>query len=180
MNRYYHERFFSDVRFVAVATLLLFVVGWWGVAPAFLLIPVVALFGATMTAFDASYLLFARHYAMRIENDLNAAFGADVLLAARVEDTYLFPLNEQKVVVAGLGSGFTWFGFMTLFITALGIAAFGFGLALGIPVFSEHDSAWAIAYVAVLGSMGAVAFLVGGWGFVRGEGERRLQSILGT
>ncbi|MDH3425794.1 MAG: hypothetical protein OEM22_03895 [Acidimicrobiia bacterium] len=31
MNRYYHGRFFSDVRFSAIALLALFVVGWWEV-----------------------------------------------------------------------------------------------------------------------------------------------------
>jgi len=33
------------------------------VEEAFLLVPVVALFGAPVTAFDASYLVFSRHYA---------------------------------------------------------------------------------------------------------------------
>ena len=61
MTRYYHERFFSDVRFTSVATITLFLLGWRWVPEAVLLIPVVTLFGAAMTAFDASYLLFARH-----------------------------------------------------------------------------------------------------------------------
>jgi len=180
MTRYYHERFFSDVRFVAVATIALFVVGWWEVPEAFLLIPPVALFGAAMTAFDASYLLFARHYAARLENDLNTALGPDTLLAARVEDTYLFPLNDRKIVVAALGTGFTWFGFMTLFITAFGIAAFGFGLALGLPVLIDHGSGWAVAYLGVLAAATIAALGVGLWWFLGGEGERRLRAVLGT
>ena len=180
MTRYYHERFFSDVRFVAVAVVALLVLGWWEVPEAFLLVPPVALFGAAMTAFDASYLLFARHYSARLEADLNEALGPDTLLAARVEDTYLFPLNDRKIVVASLGSGFTWFGFMTLFITAFGIAAFGFGLALGWPTLVGHGSGWAIAYLGVLGAATFAALGVGLWWFVGGEGERRLQAVLGT
>jgi hypothetical protein len=180
MNRYYHERFFSDVRLVAVATIVLFVVGWWEVPEAFLLIPPVALFGAAMTAFDASYLLFARHYAARLEDDLNTALGPDTLLAARVEDTYLFPLNDRKIVVAALGTGFTWFGFMTLFITAFGIAAFGFGLALGLPVLIDHGSGWVVAYLGVLAAATIAALGVGLWWFLGGEGERRLRAVLGT
>lgn len=73
MTRYYHERFFTDTRFVALAVLSLLVVGWWAVPEAFLLIPVVALLGANQTAFDASYLLFARHYAQALERTINAA-----------------------------------------------------------------------------------------------------------
>ncbi|MDH3470187.1 MAG: hypothetical protein OEM94_02605 [Acidimicrobiia bacterium] len=179
MNRYYHGRFFSDVRFSAIALLALFVVGWWEVPEAFLLIPFVALYGATMTAFDASYLLFARHYAARLEADLNAEFGDDTLLAATVEQTYLFPLDVRKIVVAQLGSGFTWFGFMTLFITAIGLAAFGFGLALGWPVVTDHGGGWAIAYGTVLAIAGLGAVGVGTWWFVGGEGERRLRAGFG-
>lgn len=180
MTRYYHERFFSDVRFTAVTSLALLVLGWWEVEEAFLLVPFVALFGANMTAFDASYLLFARHYAARLEGDLNAAVGDGTLLAAQIEATYLFPLNERKIVVAALGSGFTWFGFMTLFVTAMGVAVFCFGLALGLPVLSEHGSEWAVAYFAVLGIGIAAALGVGLWWFVGGEGERRLRSVLDT
>ena len=180
MTRYYHERFFSDVRFTTVALLALFLVGWWKVGEAFLLVPVVALFGATMTAFDASYLLFARHYAARLESDLNAAVGEGTLLAARVEDTYLFPLNQRKVVVLAFGSGFTWFGFMTLLITSVGLAAFLFGLALGLPVLNDHGSWWAVSYLVFLGITTVGALGVGVWWFVGGEGERRLNSVLGT
>ena len=54
MTRYYHERFFSDIRLQVVLTVALFVIGFWEVEGAFLLIPVVALYGAVQTAFDAS------------------------------------------------------------------------------------------------------------------------------
>ena len=180
MTRYYHARFFSDVRFTTIAFLALFLVGWWKVEEAFLLVPVVALSGATMTAFDASYLLFARHYAARLEFDLNAAVGEETLLAARVEDIYLFPLNQRKVVVMAFGSGFTWFGFMTLLITSVGLAAFLFGLALGLPVLNDHGSWWAVSYLVFLGVTTVGALGVGVWWFVGGEGERRLSSVLDT
>lgn len=180
MTRYYHERFFSDVRYTTTATIVLFVAGWQWVSEAFLLIPVVALFGASMTAFDASYLLFARHYAARLERDLNAELGADTLLAARVEDAYLFPLNTRKLVVAGFGSGFTWFGFMTLFITSLGVAAFLFGLLLGFPALSDHGDSWVIGYLGTLIAFTGGSLAVGWWWFVGGEGERRLRSVLDT
>ena len=67
MTRYYHEQFFSDIRLQVLVTVALFVVGFWEVEGAFLLIPVVALYGAVQTAFDASYLIFARQYAARLE-----------------------------------------------------------------------------------------------------------------
>jgi hypothetical protein len=54
VTRYHHARFFSDVRSTTVTVLALFVLGFWKVPEAFLLIPPVALLGAAQTAFDAS------------------------------------------------------------------------------------------------------------------------------
>ena len=179
MTKYYHERFFSDIRSSTFATLALFLIGWWGIAEAFLLIPIVALLGATMTAFDASYLIFARHYATRLERDINAELGTEVLVASRLEDAYLFPLNEAKLVTAAL-SPFTWFGFMTLFFTALGIASFAFGVALGLPALTDHGGTWLAWYLTLLGVLTVTTLIVGWWWFVSGVGERRLSDILGT
>lgn len=114
-----------------------------------------------MTAFDASYLLFARHYAARLEADLNVAVSESRRLAA-------------------LDRGFTWCGFMTLFITAMGVVVFLVGLALGLPVLGDHGSGWVVAYLAGLGILTFAALAVGLWWFVGGEGERRLRSVLET
>lgn len=178
MTRYYHERFFSDVRFSTAASLALLVAGWWGVPEAFLLVPVVALVGAVMTAFDASYLIFARHYAARLEVRLGASAGTDALVAAELESAYLFPLDRPKLVAAAFGDGFTWFGFVTLFLTGVGAAAFGFGVALGWPVLEGHGTGWQAAYLAVLGAALAAALSAGVWWFPGGEGERRLRGVL--
>ena len=62
MNAAYHRRFFGDVRFVLVVILLLFAGGLGLDRHLYLAVPFVALFGATQTAFDASYLVFSRQY----------------------------------------------------------------------------------------------------------------------
>lgn len=177
MTRYYHERFFSDIRYSTVTSIALFLVGWWGIPEAFLLIPIVALLGATMTAFDASYLIFARHYAAKLEAQLNEAMGSELLVAARLEDAYLFPLNEPKMVTASV-SPFSWFSYMTLFFTALGVITFGFGLALGLPVLTDHGSTWLAWYLTLLAVLTWSALFVGWWWFVSGAGEKRLSDIL--
>jgi hypothetical protein len=178
MTRYYHERFFSDVRFTTVALLALLVLGWWQVPHAFLLIPVVALLGANATAFDASYLIFARQYAARLEKQLNESAGRDVLVGAELEDRYLFPLDRPKVVTISLGAGFSWFGWMTLLYTSAGVGAFGFGLALGWPTLEESGTAWAVAYLGVLFCLTAGSLGIGAWWFAAGVGETRLRTLL--
>lgn len=176
MTRFYHERFFSDIRFSIIGVVGLLVIGWWEVPEAFLLVPVVALIGAVATAFDASYLIFARQYAARLERRLDP--DGSTLVAARLEERYLFPLDRRKIVTVRPGADFTWFGFVTLFYTVLGIAAGGFGLALALPVLRDHGGAWVAAYVGTLVGLTVAAIAVGIWWFVAGEGERRLRDVL--
>lgn len=180
MNRYYHERFFADVRFTTVATIALLVVGAWEVPLAFLLIPPVALLGAAQTAFDASYLIFSRHYAATLERKLNEAAGGRVLVAHEMEDRYLFPLASRKIVTIRFGADFSWFGFMTILYTAMGVAAFAFGLALGWDTLISSGTAWTVSYLAVLGGLTVASLVVGLWWFVGGAGETRLAAVLET
>lgn len=179
MNAAYHRRFFGDVRFVLVLVLLLFAGGLELDRHLYLAIPFVALFGATQTAFDASYLIFSRHYAARLEQYLNRRIGHDVLVAHRMEETYLFPLDARKVVTLAGGPGFTWFGFMTGFITLLGVGAYVSGLLLSLDVLTERGSVLlAGTYLGALLGLTILALAVGAWWFVGGEGERRLSAAL--
>lgn len=178
MNRFYHERFFADVRFTTTAVVALIVAGAWADPIAFLLVPPIALLGAVQTAFDASYLIFSRHYSTVLERKINEASSSKVLVAHEMENTYLFPLDDRKIVTAGFGPGFSWFGFVTLFYTALGIIAFGFGLALGWDTLVEAGSGWAVAYLGALGTLSIAGLVTGLWWFVSGTGERRLAAVL--
>ena len=178
MNRFYHERFFSDIRFSTTVIVALLVVGFWEVPLAFLLVPPVALLGAASTAFDASYLIFSRHYAEALERSLNASVGKTVLVAHELENAYLFPINDRKIVTASLNRDFSWFGFMTLLYTAIGALAFCFGLALGWEPLFDAGSGWAVLYLGSLGVLLAATFITGWWWFVTGTGERRLATIL--
>ncbi len=177
MNRYYHERFFGDIRTVTILILGLFVAGWTLTPEVFLLIPVVALLGANQTAFDASYLIFSRHYSAVLEDEINSAMRKRVLVGAEMEDRYLFRLGARKIVVAGLGEDFTWFGWMTLLYTVVGLGSFGAGLALGWSTLVEAGTGWVVFYIAALVAITIASVLVGWWWFVAGAGERRLGEV---
>lgn len=177
MNRYYHGRFFADIRASTLLIVGLFVAGWAFSPEAFLLIPVVALLGANQTAFDASYLIFARHYSTVLEDEINSAMRRRVLVGSEMEDRYLFRLGARKVVVAGFGADFTWFGWMTLLYTAVGVGSFGAGLALGWPTLENAGTRWTVFYVVAVGTLTLVSLLVGWWWFLAGAGERRLSEV---
>lgn len=178
MTRFYHERFFSDTRFTAIAVLVLLLVGWWGVPHAFLLVPIMALVGANQTAFDASYLYFARHYAARLEAEINRRAGRPLLVGSEMEDAYLFPLSATRLVGVAGGAGFSWFGWMTILYTMLGIGAYVAGLVLGWSTLLDAGGTWTAGYLAALASVTLASLGVGWWWFVAGAGEARLRAIL--
>lgn len=178
MTAMYHRRFFLDVNLTTVLVLALLVVGWWGVEPAFLLVPVVALIGAVQTAFDSAYLVFARWYAAYLERYLNDRLGERIHVAAELEATYLFDLGTTKIVTIPVGRGFTWFSYVTIFYTVVGALAYVFGLVLGWDTLMAAPVPIAILYFAGLFGLTIASLLVGIWWFVGGEGERRLQLVL--
>ncbi len=175
MTALYHRRFFVDIQFSLVVILALGVAGFAIDQRLFLAVPFVALFGAAQTAFDASYLIFARQYAARLERWLNHGLGERVLVAADLESTYLFPLDVTKIVTLRFGQDFTWFGFMTAFYTLLGILSFIVGFGLGI---AELTATGQLLYTTILGLLTVGTLGTGLWWFTGGEGERRLRSVL--
>lgn len=178
MTAMYHRRFFLDVNLTTVLILVLFVIGWWGVEQAFLLVPVVALIGAVQTAFDSSYLVFARWYASYLERYLNQRVGERIHVAAELEDAYLFQLGTPKIVTIPLGGGFTWFSYVTIFYTVIGAFAYLFGLVLGWDTLMAAPLPVILLYSLGLYGMTIASLLVGIWWFVGGNGERRLQRVL--
>ena len=179
MTALYHKRFFFDINFSSVAILALLVVGWWEVPEAFLLVPVVALVGAVATAFDSSYLTFARWYAAYLETYLNERLGERVHVGAELEATYLYELGTPKIVTIPLRGDYTWFSFVTIFYTLIGAFAYVFGFILGWDVLTEQASP-AVAAVYLVGVIGltVAALAFGVWWFVAGVGERRLAAVL--
>ena len=174
MTALYHRRFFADVWLTLLTWLGVLVAGDLGSGLAFVALPFVALFGAVLTAFDASDLILARHHAAALERYINRDLGETVLVASELEDAYLFTLRDRKVVT--IGSNFTWFGFVTVFFTLLGGTGFALGVHLGLGAIEGLPATG--LFLGVLGAMTAAALVTGLWWFVGGTGERRLTDIL--
>ena len=174
----YHRLFFNDVRTALLVVVGLLALGWSGIPHMFLVVPFVCLWGATQTAFDASYLIMARHYAEALEGFLNDHGADDVLVGADLESAYLFPLRERKVVTVPIGGSWSWFSFMTVFITVNGGWAAVVGLWAGWATLLGLGTAAKTAYLVVLGAVIVVSLATGVWWFVGGVGERRLAAVL--
>ena len=116
MNRYYHDQFLLDVRILFIFNTI-FIFLSFNNKNALYLIPLISLFGSVLLSFHAYFLIFSRNYSEFIEKKINSEYDESVLIAHELENDYFFPTQDRKIVVAVLNKGFTWFSFVTLFIT---------------------------------------------------------------
>ena len=170
MNKYYHDQFLFDVRILFFFTIIFHYLALTN-NMAYMLIPFISLFGSVLLAFHAHYLIFSRNYSEFIEIKMNKILGNDVLIAHKLENKYLFPINDRKIVVAKLGSEFTWFGFVTLFITFIGISSYVYSIVR----LSNTDIN--TNYYIFIGLITLITLIIGIWWFLLGNGENRLEKV---
>ena len=170
MNKYYHDQFLFDVRILFFFTIIFHYLALTN-NTAYMLIPFVSLFGSVLLSFHAHYLIFSRNYSEFIEIKLNNIFGNDVLIAHKLENSYLFPIKDRKIVVAKLGSDFSWFGYVTLFITFIGISSYVYSI---VSLLNTEISLYYYLFVALIT---LITLIIGIWWFLLGNGEKRLEKV---
>ena len=170
MNKYYHDQFLFDVRILFFFTIIFHYLALTN-NMAYMLIPFISLFGSVLLAFHAHYLIFSRNYSEFIEIKMNKILGNDVLIAHKLENKYLFPINDRKIVVAKLGSEFTWFGFVTLFITFIGISSYVYSIARLLNTDINSN------YYIFISLITLITLIIGIWWFLLGNGENRLEKV---
>tara|TARA_B100001027_G_scaffold29850_1_gene17701 strand:+ start:83 stop:658 length:576 start_codon:yes stop_codon:yes gene_type:complete len=170
MNRYYHDQFLIDVRVLFVLNTI-FIFLSLGNLNALYLLPLISLFGSVILSFHAYFLIFSRQYTQFIEERINSEYDDDVLIAHELENEYFFPINQKKIVVAVLNKGFTWFSFVTLFITFYGVSTY----AWSINQIINNNMNINFIYFILLVTL--VTLSVGFWWFLSGTGEKRLERV---
>ena len=170
MNRYYHDQFLIDVRVLFLLNTV-FIYLSLGNPNALYLIPLISLFGSVILSFHAYFLIFSRQYTQFIEKRINNEYSEDILIAHELENEYFFPINQKKIVVAVLNKGFTWFSFVTLFITFYGVSTYAWSI---IQMFNEGMNIYFIYFILFITF---VTLSVGFWWFLSGTGEKRLERV---
>ena len=173
MNKFYHLQFLNDVRFFFFLTSIFLIFVQYNINISYLL-PLIALFGSVMLAFHAYYLIFSRHYSEFLEKRINSIYKKELFITHKLENRYFFPINDKKIVVAKLGRDFSWFSFVTLFITFYGIIVYSYGMYL---VYNELLN---LLYVYIVAGITFATLCTGYWWFVKNIGEKRLQEIYGN
>lgn len=169
MNKFYHEQFLIDVRYYFFISLVVLIVSF-SQNKVYYLIPIVSLLGSVILAFHAYFLIFSRHYSEYLENKINNLLDSETLITHKLENKYFFPIKDKKIVVAKLGKDFSYFGFVTLFITFLGLAQYFYGMYNVYYVLGND------LFVIFMSIITLVTFIYGYFWFVNNEGEKRLQN----
>ena len=170
MNRYYHDQFLLDVRILFIFNTV-FIFLSLNNKNALYLIPLISLFGSVLLSFHAYFLIFSRNYSEFIEKKINSEYDEDVLIAHELENDYFFPTQERKIVVAVFNKGFTWFSFVTLFITLYGISSFIWSM---IQIYNNDLN---MIYIYLVSTITFITLVIGYWWFVSGTGEKRLERV---
>lgn len=170
MNKFYHHQFLIDVR-------IFFTLGLIGLSFTLVnskisyVLPFLSLFGSVLLAFHAYYLIFSRHYSEYLEKNINKISKNQVFITHELENRYFFPINDKKIVVAKIGKDFSWFSFVTLFITFYGLCLYFYGMINIYIVFNDIIAIYGILILTV------VTFSIGYWWFVNNTGEKRLREV---
>ena len=135
------------------------------------LIPLISLFGSVLLSFHAYFLIFSRNYSEFIEKKINSEYDESVLIAHELENDYFFPTQDRKIVVAVLNKGFTWFSFVTLFITLYGISSYIWSM---VQIVNNDLN---IIYIYLVSTITFITLVIGYWWFVSGTGEKRLEKV---
>ena len=170
MNKFYHMQFLTDVRYFFVIGLISLIVSF-NYENTLYLLPLISLFGSVILAFHAYYLIFSRNYSEYIEKKINMLLNDEVYITHKLENKYFFPIQDKKIVVARLGEDFSWFSFVTLFITFYGMIMYIYGMY---NIFITLNS---IYYFLFLILITLVTFITGYWWFINNEGESRLRRV---
>ncbi len=170
MNKFYHQQFLLDVRILFILNTSFLYIGFNN-RLAYLIIPFISLFGAVLLSFHAHFLIFSRNYSEFIEQNINKISKKDLLIGHKLENSYFFPTKDKKLVVASFGKKFTWFSFVTIFITFFGISSYIFS------IYQLFISTNYTNYLYFITFITFITLLIGIWWFLLGNGEKRLEKI---
>ena len=171
MNNFYHKQFLIDTRLMFVTLYLALGVAVF-IEEIYLWIPIGSIFFLVLLSYHANYLILSRTLSEHYEKEINTLFRKDLLIVNKVENNYLFPNVERKIVVAGIGKNFTWTSFTTLFITIICI------LPSYIAYKEYLEPIYLDTYWIIIGFIYIPTLLFGIWWFLTGAGESKIYKAL--
>lgn len=181
MNYKYHALFFRYINFwILICVGLLVVSLWEPLRPAAFFVPPLVLYAAMQGAFHFHYIIFSRRYARILEQRLNALAGKEILIANRLEDAYIMPLDAPRFVGFSFGKPAAFFSGITLHYGIAGTFLWALGLVWALWITPQYASAvpllWLYVPAMLVWTLANMAYLA--WYFIAQRDEKQVQIIL--
>ena len=173
LNNFYHKQFLFDLRYGLFLVVILYVAAYTLSLNIFLLIPYIILLISVLLSYHAHYLIFSRMLSEDLEKEINSIKSEKILIAHEIENKYFYPTSKRKIVVAAIGKDFSWFSFVTLFITFLGSIVYMHSMYL-----IHLNSLTNYGYFILVFLTTFLCLIVGIWWFINGTGEGRIKKVL--
>lgn len=181
MNYRYHALFFRQINFWIAVDVALLVAGLLEpLRAAVLLVPYVTLYAAMQGAFHFHYIIFARRFARALEGKLNQASGKDTLIAHKLEEDYLFPLDAPRFVGLSFGNLLSFFSAITFHYGIAGTLLWVLALYRSVQLIPQLAAGFAplaiYVPITIIWTLANMLYLT--WYFIGQRDERKIERRL--
>ena len=181
MHYGYYVQFFQANHLFTVLTLLNIAISLY--APfraAIFVLPFFIVYAGFFCAYLLTYNLFARIYATALEKKINSSLGAELLVAHKMEEVYIYRTPGPKFVALDLSQPWTAISASTISFTVGGILTYLLAayrawqlLPAFTPRFPPLGLYWPLLAVWTLGHL---AWLI--WFYIGGKPEKAIATIV--
>lgn len=172
MQYAYHRKFFN---WLAVSTAGFIVLWLAGGTTGLLWIPFAVITCGVQASFFLHFCDFARTHAAHLESAINHRLNCQVLLGAKIENDYFYPLNSPKISGWSAGSPTSFFSIFTLHWCLIWTGITVCAIIGGLPSLSPDQRVFYLLGLLCWGALN-VSFLT--WYFWSRRDLRRIEARL--
>ena len=181
MHYGYYVQFFQATHLFTVLVLLNIAVSLdHPFRAAILVLPFFIVYAGFFCAYLLTYNLFARIYATALEKKINRALGAELLVAHKMEEAYIYRTPAPKFVAIDLGRPYTFIGASTVSFTFGGVVLYLFAayrVYQLLPELTSHFPPFSLYWpLLAIWTLGHLAYLL--WFYVGGKPEKTIAAIV--
>ena len=181
MHYGYYVQFFQATHLFTVLVLLNIAASLYHpLRAAILLLPFFIVYAGFFCAYLLTYNLFARIYATALEKKINRVLGAELLVAHKMEEAYIYRTPAPKFVAIDLGRPYTFIGASTFSFTFGGVVLYLFAAYRAwqlMPELASHFPPFSLYWpLLIVWTLGHLAYLL--WFYVGGEPEKTIAAIV--
>ena len=181
MHYGYYVQFFQANHLFTVLTLINIALSlYFPFRAAIFALPFFIVYAGFFCAYLLTYNLFARIYATALEKKINSILGAELLVAHKMEEAYIYRTPGPKFVALDLSQPWTAISASTISFTVGGFLVYALAAYRAwqlLPIFAPHFPPLNLYWpLLAIWTAGHLAWLV--WFYIGGKPEKTIAAIV--